>query len=85
MKYITAFLASLFMFAAIWFVLGFTFSVVMPVSWSNIIIKMGPVVTNIPYLAAMVLGGGVATYTFRASLHAKSFKLYKNKDSNEQD
>ena len=85
MKYITAFLASLFMFIAIWFVLGFAFSTLMPVSWSGIIIKIGPLITNIPNLVAMVLGGGVATYTFRASLNAKSFKLYRNKDSNEQD
>ena len=63
------------MFFVVWFLLGLIFLFVMPASWREI--ETGFVEGGIPSLLAFILAGMGATYTFKASLHAKTGKLYR--------
>ena len=83
MKYFTAFVSGLFMFFAVWFLLGLLFLAVMPRAWAGV--ELGIVEGGIPSLLAAILAGLGATYTFKASLHAKTGRLYKNKKANKDD
>jgi hypothetical protein len=75
MRYFTAIFSGIFMFFAVWFLLGLFFLFLMPASWREI--ETGFVEGGIPSLLAAILAGMGATYTFKASLHAKTGRLYK--------
>lgn len=79
MKHVTAFLASVFMFWAVFFLSGIALYFVVPRSWWQIEVQIGSFNANLPSMIAFILGGITATYTFKASLHAKTGKLYRSK------
>ena len=81
MRYFTAFVSGLFMFFAVWFLLGLLFLAVMPRAWAEI--ELGIVEGGIPSLLAAILAGLGAVYTFKASLKAKTGRLYRKKKANE--
>jgi len=68
------------MFFAVWFLLAMIFFLIMPASWREI--ETGFVEGGIPSLLAAILAGMGATYTFKASLHAKTGRLYKKEKRN---
>jgi hypothetical protein len=81
MKYLTALLSSIFVFLGVWLLSGLALSFVLPSRWWEIEIGIGLVRGNIPGIAAGVFGAIAATYTFKASLHAKTGRLYRKKNA----
>lgn len=79
MKYVTALLSSIFIFLGVCFLSGLVFIYVMPSVWWHTEIGVGSIRANIPSLVAVLMGAIAATYTFKASLHAKTGRLYKKK------
>jgi hypothetical protein len=85
MKYITAILSSLFIFVCVGILSGILLALVCPKSWFGIELNLGLLSTNFPSLIAIVIAGVAATHTFRASLHGKTFRLYKSKRNGKDD
>ena len=84
MRYVTAILAGVFMFVAVGFLCALALSFVLPADWAQIEIRIGMLGGNLASVAGAVLGALAAAYTFRASLHAKTGRLYrKNKAAEE--
>ena len=79
MKYITAIISGLFIFVCMGLLLGTLVALVCPKAWFSIEIDFGLLSTNIPSIIVIVIASLTATHTFRASLHAKSFRFYKLK------
>ncbi|MFX0201270.1 MAG: hypothetical protein ACFFCW_34565 [Candidatus Hodarchaeota archaeon] len=79
MKYITAILSGLFIFVCVGILSGTLLALICPKAWFGIELNLGLLSANIPSLITTVIAGVAATHTFRASLHAKTFKLYKRK------
>lgn len=77
MKYITAILSSLLIFVCVILLSGPLLALICPKAWFEIEINTGLLSTNVPSLMALVIAGLAATHTFRASLRAKTFRLYK--------
>jgi len=77
MRYVTAILASLFMFLAVGFLCALALLFIIPPSWAQTQIGIGWLGGNLSSVAGAVLGALAATYTFRASLHAKTGRLYR--------
>jgi uncharacterized protein YacL len=77
MKKIVALLSSIFMFVVTWFISSLLIALVW--SYSRTEITIGSLTTNIAGLIGLIIAGLVATHTFRASLNAKTGKLYKKK------
>jgi hypothetical protein len=84
MKYLTAIVGSIFILLAVSFLVGLVLLLIMPPTWSRAGIQIGALRANIPSLIGMILGCVAARYTFKASLHAKTGKLYTEKDKNNQ-
>jgi hypothetical protein len=78
-KYITATVSSIFIFAAVFLLLGLGLSFVMPSKWFDIVINPGLLKANIPSILSAILAAVAATYTFKASLHSKTGRLYRKK------
>jgi len=68
MKYVTATVGGIVIFAGSFILLGLCLSAIVPSSWSETDIVLGPFVANVPSLIALVGAGLAATHTFRASL-----------------
>ncbi len=81
MKYLAALLSSALVLVAIWFLVGFLISVVFPGNWRYLEITIGGLTANLPSLIGLVIGIFAARHTFRASLHAKTGRLYRKKKS----
>jgi len=79
MRYVTAILSALFIFVGVGFLSGILLALICPKAWSGIEVNLGFLSTNVPTLIAIVIASGAATHTFRASLRAKTFRLYKKK------
>ncbi|MHC4156240.1 MAG: hypothetical protein ACYST6_15155 [Planctomycetota bacterium] len=79
MKYLTALLSSIFIFLGVWLLSGLALSFLLPSGWWQIEIGIGLARGNIPSILAGVLAAVAATHTFKASLRAKTGKLYKKK------
>ncbi len=77
MRYVTAVLASVFMFLAVGFLGALALSFVLPRSWAHMEIRVGLLTGNPPSVAGVFLGALAATHTFRASLKAKTGRLYR--------
>lgn len=77
MRMIVGLLSSIFMFVFTWFLSGMLIVLVLPFSRKEIVI--GSLTTNIAGLIALIIAGLVATQTYRASLNAKTGRLYKKK------
>lgn len=77
MRYVTAVLASIFMFLAVWLLSGLLLFLVTPPGWAEIGVAIGPVYANLVSLISAVLAAVAATYTFRASLKARTGRLYR--------
>jgi uncharacterized protein YacL len=75
MKKVVAFISALFMFVLTWFISGMLIAVVW--EYSRTEIRLGSLGTNIAGLIGLLVATLVATHTFRASLKAKTGKLYK--------
>jgi len=75
MKIIVAFISSFIMFVLTWLLVAIPLAVLIPYTQKQIVFQY--LVTNIASLAGFIVGGLVATQTFRASLKAKTGKLYK--------
>ena len=83
MKYFTAVVSSIFMFFVMWFLLGLFFIAFMPRCWSEVEVECALLSGNVPSLLAAILAGLGAVYTFKASLKAKTGRLYRKKKANE--
>ncbi|MBN1392389.1 MAG: hypothetical protein JW947_06250 [Sedimentisphaerales bacterium] len=81
MKYLVSTVSAVFIFFAAWFILGFFFAAVLPISWFDIEIQIGSLTANIPSLLSIVGASIAATSTFKASLSAKTGKLYRRGES----
>jgi formate hydrogenlyase subunit 4 len=80
MKMIVAFVGSFLMFVMTWLLVAVPLAVWVPYTQKQIVFEY--LVTNIASLVGFVVGGLVATQTFRASLKARTGKLYREeKDS----
>ena len=79
MKYIAAILSGLFIFVFVGLLSGILLALICPKAWFEIELNLGLLSANIPSLITIVIAGVAATHTFRASLRAKTFKLYKRK------
>jgi hypothetical protein len=77
MKYIIALLSSIFVFLGVWLLLGLALDLLLPSQWSEIEIGIGPARGNITGVIAALLGAIAATSAFKASLHAKTGRLYR--------
>jgi hypothetical protein len=82
MKYVTAIVGSIFIFLAVSFLVGMVLLFIMPSTWTHAEIQIGALRANVPSLIGIILGCIAARYTFKASLHAKTGKLYTKKDNN---
>jgi len=80
MKYVTAILASIFIFLAVFVLIGLFLSVLFPRNWLEFNIELCTMTFNILSAIAFLLASVAATYTFKASLHAKTGKLYRMKN-----
>ena len=76
-KYLTAIISAIFIFFAVFLLLGLGLSIVIPSKWFDIYINLGLLTANIPSIISAVISAIAATYTFKASLHAKTGKLYR--------
>ena len=85
MKYFTAILSALFIFVCVGVLSGMLLTLICPKAWFGIEINFGLLSTNVPSLIAIVIAGVAAIHTFRASLRAKSFRLYKSKRNGKDD
>ena len=86
MRYVVAIVASIFMFAATWFLSGLVLLFVLPERWSQISLSVGGLQGNLVSVLGAVVGGAVAVHTFRASLKAKTGRLFRgSKTGSEQD
>ena len=83
MKYVVAILSSVFIFIAVGILVGIILGLTFPKAWCSIVLNVGLFSANLPALIAAIIAGLAATHTFRASLRAKSFKLYKKKGGTE--
>ena len=79
MKYVTALLSALFIFVCAGFLSGILLTLICPKAWFGIELNLGFLTTNVPSVIAILVASGAATQTFRASLRAKAFRLYKKK------
>ena len=79
MKYVVAIISSVFMFICVGILVGILLALICPKAWFDIVLDLGLLSANVPSIIATVIAGIAATHTFRASLRAKSFKLYKRK------
>jgi len=86
MKYIVALLSSIFIFIVIWFLIALLFLIVFPTEWQKYEISIGCLTANLPSIIGLFVSCFAAQHTFKASLHAKTGKLYRKKKSkkNEQ-
>jgi hypothetical protein len=84
MRYITALVSSVFMFLATTLLSGVVLIAVLPLNWRGPVIQVGLLSANLPSLLAMLLGSITATYTFKASLHSKTGKLYRKKGTKDR-
>lgn len=75
MKYIVAFISSFLMFLLTWLLVAIPLAVLVPYTQKQIVFEY--LITNIASLVGFIVGGLVATQTFRASLKAKTGKLYR--------
>ncbi|MHC4315484.1 MAG: hypothetical protein ACYSW3_23820 [Planctomycetota bacterium] len=82
MKYLTALLASIFIFLGVWFLSGLILAFILPLRWWKIEFGIGLAHGNIPSILAGILGAVAASHTFKASLSAKTGKLYRRKRTN---
>ena len=80
MKILVAFVSSFLMFIMTWLLVAIPLAVLIPYTQKPIVFEY--LITNIASLAGFILGGLVATQTFRASLKAKTGKLYREEDDN---
>jgi len=81
MRYVTGILGGMFVFVGVWLIAGLILCVVLPQSLVAAEVGIGWLRGNVPSVIGMVLGGLAATHTFKASLNAKTGKLYgKEKD-----
>ncbi len=78
MKYLVALVSSFLMFVFTWLLVAVPLAVWVPVTQQQIVFEY--LVTNIASLVGFIIGGLVATQTFRASLKAKTGKLYREED-----
>lgn len=85
MKYVTAVLASAFIFLAVFVLTGLLLFAVLPRSYLEFGIELGATTVNIPSVIAFLLAAFAATYTFKASFYAKTGKLYKAKKESKSD
>jgi len=79
MKYSVALLSSVFMFIAVLLLTLFLLAMVLPAKWQQFEITIGGLTGNIPGIIGLFLGCLAAAYTFKASLNAKTGKLYRKK------
>jgi hypothetical protein len=77
MRYVTGVLSSIFMFLAVGFLCALALSFLLPAHWVQMEIRIGSLGGNLPSVAGVLLGALAATYTFRASLKAKTGRLYR--------
>jgi hypothetical protein len=84
MKYITATLSGVFIFVCSGLVFGTLLAMICPKSWFGVELDLGLLSANIPPLVTVVIASAAATHTFRASLRARAFKLYRNKTKKRQ-
>jgi hypothetical protein len=77
MRYVTAVIGSLFMFLAVTLLSGLLLMFVLPRDWAEIEVIVGPTSGNLVSIIAFTFGGIAATHTFRASLKARTGRLYR--------
>jgi membrane associated rhomboid family serine protease len=83
MKIVVAFIGSFMMFVMTWLLVAILLAVWVPYTQKQIVFEY--LVTNIASLTGFIVGGLVATQTFRASLKARTGKLYREEDSVSQE
>lgn len=77
MRYIAAVLGSIFMCLAVWFLCTLILSFVVPRAWIQIEVGIG-YLSGSPVSLISALAAGIAgTYTFKASLGARTGRLYR--------
>jgi len=79
MKYVIPIISSVFIFICVGILVGILLALICPKAWFDIVLDLGLLSANVPSIIATVIASIAATHTFRASLRAKSFKLYKRK------
>ena len=84
-KYSTAIVSSIFIFFAVFLLLGLGLAAVVPAKWFDVYINLGLLEANIPSLISGIISAIAATYTFKASLHSKTGVLYRKKSNKEND
>jgi hypothetical protein len=77
MRYVTAVLSSVFMFLAVGLLCALALLFILPAHWAQMEVRIGSLGANMPSLAGLFLGALAATYTFRASLKARTGRLYR--------
>lgn len=83
MKILVAFISSFIMFVMTWLLVAIPLAVLIPYTQKQIVVEY--MVTNIASLVGFILGGLVATQTFRASLKAKTGKLYREEEEDDSE
>ena len=78
-KYLTAIVSAIFIFLMVFILMALGLSLVMPSKWFDIVINLGLLSANIPSIISAIISSVAATYTFKASLHAKTGVLYRKK------
>jgi|GEM_PF-1644391 len=68
MRYVTAVVGSIFMFAATWFLAGLVLVWVLPAQWSQREVGIGAVGGSFAGVLGALVATAAATHTFRASL-----------------
>ncbi len=78
MKYVTATISAIFIFIIVWFLSGMILILIMPDALRNALGYYGGILYG---LVVFILSATAGAYTFKTSLHAKSWKLYRNQKS----
>ena len=79
MKYVVAMISSVFIFICVGILVGILLALICPKSWFDTVLDLGFLSANVSSIIAAFIASLAATHTFRTSLRAKSFKLYKKK------
>jgi hypothetical protein len=71
------------MFLAVGFLCALALLLILPASWAQTEIRIGLLGGNLPSAGGAFLGALAAVYTFRASLKAKTGRLYRRRQEHE--
>jgi hypothetical protein len=79
LKYVTALISGVLMFVLSFVIIGLILNIILPEKLYDVKINLYLLKANIISFISLIIGGIIATATFKASLNAKTGRLYRKK------